>query len=80
LLTDYAAQVDLVLTDGLKAMLDELINQLNCFFAAVLVQKKRLYVYPLYTNRAHTFRFDHFRNMYSQLVLNQRLRTEISPL
>ena len=52
ILTTYSEQMDLVLTDGLKALLDELISQLNFFFSAVLVQKKRLYVYPIYANRS----------------------------
>ena len=52
MLTTYFEKMDIVLTDGLKALMDELISQLNCFFSVVLVQKKRLYAYPLYDNRS----------------------------
>ena len=47
----YQEKVSYLIVDGIKIYLDNLIVKLNIFFEAVLAQKRRLYVYPMYNDR-----------------------------
>lgn len=47
----YLERMSFLVVEGVKSHLDRLILKLSSFFDAVLTQKKRLYVYPLHTNR-----------------------------
>lgn len=47
---EYSNKISLLIVDGVKFILDELIDRLNRFFQMVHTQKQRLFSHPLIDN------------------------------
>lgn len=75
-INEYALKLSYLIVDGVKIYLDNLMIRLGSFFDAVLAVKKRLFLYPMYNDREALFCFPLFRNHYTQLSMNQRIRNE----
>lgn len=76
----YQEKISYLIVDGIKVFLDNLMVKLDIFFEAVLAQKRRLYIYPLYNDRQPLFCFEFFRSHYNHLIMNQRIRNEIKSI
>lgn len=75
-INEYAKKLSYLIVDGVKIYLDNLMIRLGSFFEAVLAQKKRLFLYPMYEDRETLLCIPLFRSHYTQLSMNQRIRNE----